>query len=128
MTPRLSSKIFALLILVVVAFELALALGAPWGRVAMGGGVAGALPPRLRLAALAQIVVLGLSALVILHRVGWALPFLRISHRWPAWIVVGLFAVAVVLNTITPSGWERAIWLPVALGLFLTALHVARSN
>ena len=127
MSPRLSAKIFVGLILVVIPFQFGLALGAPWGRIAMGGGFADVLPPPLRWAAMAQIVVLSVAALVVLDRVGWGVTLSRRPPRWAAWSVVALFAVSVLLNAITPSGWERAIWLPVALGLFLTALHVARS-
>lgn len=128
MTPQLSAIVFVGLILVVAAFQLGLALGAPWGGIAMGGAFPGVLPPPLRLAALGQIGVLVLSALVILSRAGCALPSWRAVSRRLAWIVVALFAVGVVLNLITPSGWERLIWTPVALGLLLTSLSVARSR
>ena len=41
------------------------------------------------------------------------------------WVVVGLSAVAVVLNAITRSTIERAIWLPVTLVLLASVLAVA---
>ena len=45
-----------------------------------------------------------------------------------AWIVVGLLALGVVLNLITPSGMERLIWAPVTILMFLCALRVAASD
>lgn len=42
--PIISAYIFSALI-VVAAFQLALALGAPWGEMAMGGKFTGRFPP-----------------------------------------------------------------------------------
>jgi hypothetical protein len=41
------------------------------------------------------------------------------------WVIVGLLAIAVVLNTITRSVVERAIWMPVTIVLFGSTLVVA---
>ena len=41
----------------VVGFQLALALGAPWGAYAMGGAYSGRFPPALRVAAVVQAVL-----------------------------------------------------------------------
>ena len=46
--------VFALVTGLVVAFQVALALGAPWGAYAMGGAFPGRMPPPLRVAALIQ--------------------------------------------------------------------------
>lgn len=128
MTAQLASRIFTGLILVVAAFQLGLALGAPWGKFAMGGAFPGSYPPAMRIVALAQIGVLFAIALVVLSRAGLALPAWRGASRPLAWGIVGLLAVGVVLNLITPSALERVIWAPVALALFLTALRVALSR
>jgi hypothetical protein len=58
----------------VVGFQLALALGAPWGAYAMGGAYPGRFPPALRVAAVVQAVLLGLMAGVVLARAGLMLP------------------------------------------------------
>jgi hypothetical protein len=126
--PRLAARAFAVLMGVVVLFQLALALGAPWGGLAMGGAFPGAYPPAMRVAALAQIVVLVVIGLVVLARAGLVLPRWRPAARWLVWIVVGLTAVGVVLNLITPSPLERLIWAPVTALLFLASLRVALSR
>jgi uncharacterized membrane protein len=128
MSPRFAARLFAGLIALVSAFQLALALGAPWGRYAMGGAYPGVFPPAMRVAAVVQIVVLAGAALVVLSRAGVALPAWRPASRRLVWAVVGLMAVSLVLNLITPSGPERLIWAPVALGLVLSALRVALSS
>jgi hypothetical protein len=125
MSPQLAARIFAVLIGLVVAFQLALALGAPWGAYAMGGAFPGAFPPALRAAAVVQGGVLVLVALVVLSRAGLVLPRWRGVARGLVWAVVGLLAIAVVLNLITPSRMERLIWAPVALALFAASLRVA---
>jgi hypothetical protein len=109
----------------VAAFQLALAAGAPWGRAAMGGRYLGRLPPAMRVASVVQPVILaGLSGLV-LARAGVALPAWRETADPGVWAAVGVSAIAAVLNLITPSRIERAIWGPVALGLLATSVWVA---
>ena len=122
---QLAAQVFAVLTALVVAFQLALAAGAPLGRFAMGGAHPGVFPPRLRVAAVVQAGLLALVALVVLSRAGLVLPDWRAASRWLAWAVVGLMAVAAVLNLITPSRGERMVWGPVTVVLFLAALAVA---
>ena len=128
MNARLAARIFAVLVAMVGVFQLALALGAPWGSFAMGGAFPGAYPPTMRVAALFQIGALLAMALVVLSRAGMALPAWRAVSRGLVWGVVVLAGVAVVLNLITPSPMERLIWAPVASALLLTALCVAVSR
>lgn len=125
MNPRSAAKLFTALIGLVCAFQLALALGAPWGRLAMGGAVDGAFPPALRIAAVIQAAILVGFALVVLCRAGVVLSSWRGASRWLIWVVVALLAAASVLNLITPSAAERAIWAPVAVTLFITCVRVA---
>jgi len=53
------TKIAAILYVVVsigvIAFQIALAAGAPWGAYAMGGAFPGQLPPAMRVTALIQV-------------------------------------------------------------------------
>ena len=65
---RVAAVVFAGLTAVVAAFQLALALGAPWGAYAMGGAFPGVMPAAMRAAAAVQILVLGGVALVVLSR------------------------------------------------------------
>ncbi len=45
--------------------------------------------------------------------------------RVAVWAIVGLMIAALAMNLITPSKWERRIWVPVALGLLASSLMVA---
>jgi len=127
-SARLAARVFAGLTGVVILFQLALALGAPWGSYAMGGAFPGVYPPAMRVAAIVQIAILAAVALVVLARAGVVLPGWARMSRWLAWVVVVFLGVGVILNLITPSGMERLIWAPVAILLFLCGLRVALSR
>jgi len=122
---KLAALVFALLSLVVIVFQLALAMGAPWGAYAMGGAFPGVYPPRLRVAAVVQGAVIGVLALVVLSAGGVVLPALAASYLWLVWVVVVFSALGVVLNAISRSAGERRIWVPVTLGMLVTSLFVA---
>ena len=114
----------AILYSLIAAFQLALALGAPWGKAAFGGAVE---QPglELRASSVVAIVVWSAAALIVLHRVGfnvWA-PLPRKALPVAVWVLFGLSIVSTMLNAITPSALERAIWLPVSL-LLTAALAV----
>ena len=109
----------------VIAFQLALALGAPWGRYAMGGAFPGRFPPAMRIAAIVQAVLIGLLAVSVLSAAGLVLPEIAATFPWLAWVAVVVSAVAVVLNAISRSAGERRIWVPVATVLLVSSLLVA---
>ena len=125
---RVAAIIYAIVALGVVAFQIALAAGVPWGAYAMGGASPGQLPPALRIAVMIQALLLAGMAAVILARVGLVLPgWSQVSH-WLVWIVVALTALSLVLNLITPSAGERAIWAPTLSLLLISSLIVAFSS
>jgi hypothetical protein len=131
--PTLAAAIYTVLTVIVVCFQLALARGAPWGERAMGGKYPGAFPPALRIAAAVQALLLTFVALVVLTRAGVTLPtpfngpgFATFSNG-AIWFVVVLSVVAAVLNTITPSKKERALWAPVTIVQLYCAVVVAWS-
>ncbi len=121
----IAAIIYAVVIVGVVGFQIALAAGAPWGSFAMGGAFPGQFPPALRIAAVVQAVLLLVWAGVVLARAGVALPRWERPSRWLIWFVVAFSAVSLVLNLITPSAGERMIWAPVAFVMLICSLLVA---
>ena len=117
--------VFALVTGFVVAFQVALALGAPWGAYAMGGAFPGRMPPPLRTAALIQAALLGALAVIVLAAAGVVSIPLLDDWPWLIWLPVAVSAVSVVLNASTRSRGERRIWLPVAIVLLLSSVGVA---
>lgn len=106
-----------------IAFQFALAAGAPWGAWAMGGRFPGRLPPAMRFAAVGQALILGLLAVVVLARAG--LVHTGWEGGWRGWAVVAFSAVSLLMNLATPSKVERRLWAPVALLLLASSLTVA---
>jgi hypothetical protein len=128
MRPVLAARLFGALVLLVAAFQLALAAGAPWGALAMGGQFPGRLPAAARAAAVVQAAMLLLFGAIVAARAGLALARWRRASRKLVWVVVAYTVVGVVLNAITPSPKERALWLPVTLVLCACAVAVARER
>ena len=120
-----AALVFGGVVLMVIAFQVALVLGAPWGSYAMGGAFPGRFPPTMRVAAAVQAVLLGLVAGIVLAGANVFGLTLDPALRWLIWLPVGLSAIAVVLNVITPSAGERRIWVPVSLVLLASSLVVA---
>lgn len=115
---------FAVLAALVVAFQVALAAGAPWGRFTQGGAHEGRLPAPARAAAAASAVVLTGLALLILARAGllgdgWH----AVSMPW-AWAAVVVSVLTTLANAASRSRYERAVFLPIALGMSATSLIV----
>jgi hypothetical protein len=127
-TPEIAAWAFSACIAGLTVFQLALAAGAPWGHLAMGGRFPGRFPPAMRVSALVQVAIYAVMAAVVFARAGIALEGWRDVSRIGAWIVVAVSAVAVVLNLITPSKWERILWVPVAVVMLAAALRVALAD
>lgn len=121
----LSALVFAVVAAGVIAFQFALALGAPWGAYAMGGAFPGRYPPPMRAVAIVQAVVIALVALAVLSAAGLVMPDLAVTFPWLIWVVVAFSALAIFLNAISRSAGERRIWVPVAVVLLLSSLVVA---
>ncbi len=127
LTPITTALIFSTFTAVVVLFQLALALGAPWGEMAMGGKYPGRYPPWLRVAAFLQMGLLVFIALIVLIRAGVIFDAFIEFSKSAIWFVVGLCVVAAILNTITPSKKERVLWAPVTIIMVVCAFVVAIS-
>lgn len=121
----IAALIYTVITAGVIVFQLALAVGAPWGEYAMGGAYPGRFPPALRAAAVVQAVLLALMAGIVLARAGLALSGWATASTWLIWFVVAFAVVATILNSITPSARERRIWAPVALVMLACSLTVA---
>jgi hypothetical protein len=126
----LSIPVVVFLAFVVIGslFQLALALGAPLGEYTLGGKFPGKLPPKLRIAALVQILVLFLFAFIVLIRSDMILPNLQVVGRIGIWFVVAFFVLGSVANLSTPSKRERLLWGPTNVILLAVSILIALSS
>jgi len=114
------------LIAVIVVFQLALALGAPWGAAAWGGQHPGVLPMRLRIASgVAAVMIYPLVIAVVLASAGiigddW----LPVDGTLLMWVLAALLGLGAIANFASRSRLERR-WGPVALTVALCCAIIA---
>ena len=122
---RWAAAVAAIGFVLVAGFQVALALGAPWGRAAWGGAHE-RLPSALRVASAFAAVLWAVAALVILARAGfdWSpIPFS--AATWGTWVLFGLLLLGTVMNLASRSRLERLIQTPVAAVLAVLCVLVA---
>ena len=126
-TPRscvLAAHAAAVVLVGIAAFQFALVFGAPWGAYTQGGRTEGALDTSGRLSATVSCAVLLVMASAILARVREG-PLMNAPRRLVtalAWFTTIYAALAVVLNLVTQSSSERAVFAPTAIILFALVL------
>lgn len=117
------------LLLVLTAFQMALALGAPVGQAWWGGRFQGKLPPALRAASAANALAVYPAAIT------YVLASARVvdAHGLPGagavamWVLVGFFSLGTSANLGSRSPVER-LWSPVSLTLAVCCALIALGN
>lgn len=100
----------AVSLLVIGAFQGAIAVGAPWGRAAYGGTRHGTLPGHLRAVSAAAALGYGAGAALILRGTGSP------KARNRAFAGLSLFmSIGTVANGASRSPVERALWTPISV-------------
>ena len=117
----LPGYLFAACVTIVVLFQFALIIGAPWGHLAMGGRYPGQFPPALRVAAFVQSVLLTFLALIVLTKAGIMFPDHYASATIAIWVVTIVSGLSLIMNLATPSKWERILWAPIAFTMLMTS-------
>jgi hypothetical protein len=126
MLVTVSAIIFAVLTGIVIIFQGCLAAGVPWGEASMGGRYPGKYPPKMRVVAVMNMVILSFIAAVVLSVADLLFTRLKPISSIVIWVIVVFFIIGTIMNTITPSKIER-IWAPVTLFQLITSLIVAIS-
>ena len=115
--------IAVVLLAVTWAFQVGLALGAPWGAAAWGGQHPGRLPSRLRIASGVAAVLL-YPAILLLVLDTSTVADLGLVEGGAAqvlmWVIAGFFGLGTLANAASRSPAERG-WAPVALGVAICA-------
>lgn len=122
--PRRWRTAFAVFAAGVGVFELALALGAPWGAAAWGGANAGVLPLGYRVASGVTALLWGAVAAVSAGRLVGSAGRRRMLLAIAAYCTLGIG-----INAVSPSTTERAVWVPltaVGAGIAWMAWREAR--
>ncbi|QCY47316.1 hypothetical protein GcLGCM259_1586 [Glutamicibacter creatinolyticus] len=118
-------SLFVGLVALLIAFQVTLALGTPWGRLAWGGQHAGKLPLGYRIASAASILVYGFIAALALDAGGAINLFPSGFSHIAMWVVFGYLTLGTLMNALSRSKPERFVMTPVALSLAFLALIIA---
>ena len=110
----------------VALFQIALALGAPWGEYAYGGARVGKLPVGFRINSVVSTFVMLAQTGHYLAQLGVFEPLLDpAGNNVVNWVLVGFTGLAAIANNITRSKKERAVWAIPTILMFIAALLVA---
>ncbi|GAA4403951.1 hypothetical protein GCM10023168_15940 [Fodinibacter luteus] len=107
----------------VTAFQLALAAGAPWGRLAWGGGHEGTLPIELRVSSGVAALLWGAATVAVAAERPRSARGQRVLLRG----LGGVCGLGAALNLASPSRAERAVWAPVSAAAAVLTWRVARA-
>jgi hypothetical protein len=110
-------------------FQAALAAGAPWGHAAWGGEEAHLSAAQRGASAVAAVVYVA-ATLIVLGRAGiWRAHPNAIVFRWGTWLLAVVMLLGAVPNFASQNRWENVIFGPLALVLAglcgLVARHAA---
>ncbi|SEB61039.1 hypothetical protein SAMN04489806_1277 [Paramicrobacterium humi] len=117
--------VFVVLLGLLALFQLALALGAPWGRFAWGGQHRGVLPAGKRVGSGVTVLVYVVIALIALDKAALIDIFPSAFSSVGMWVVFAFLVLSVLMNAISRSKPERVTMTPVSLLLAALALLVA---
>lgn len=125
---ELAAVIATCLLGLLVVFQLFLAIGAPWGSAAYGGGHPGVLPLGLRLNSLVfGLIGYPVAMLYVLDAGGVVdTEWLPGSRTVAMWVLVVFFGLGTLANFASRSRVERW-WGPVALALAVCCGLIATS-
>lgn len=127
MTTTLIAHIFTFLMMITLLFQLALVVGMPWGKLTLGGKYRGALPKNKRWIPVLSVFLLFSFAIIVEIKAGYLLSGWKDFSDIAIWVVVTYCGLGVLANSVTPSKWERIIWLPVVILALISSLIVALS-
>ena len=113
-------------LVLLMCFQLLLALGKPMGRAAWGGEHR-VLPTNLRWSSLAAVFILALAAWMVLARAGLVLPAANVlAIKILTWVFTGYFLFSTIMNILSRSPLERFIMTPAAVVIGVCFAWVAR--
>ena len=120
MNSQQFAHIHSLCIVIIIIFHICLMIGKPWGHLTMAGRFQGELPFKMKLFSGLSILILFFIATIVeigsgnLLSVSRDLRYIMLSMA----LIFNVFQT--ILHTITPSKWERILWLPIILIMLCT--------
>lgn len=123
MIITIAAIVYSILNFIVILFQLGLALGMPWGAASMGGKFPGKYPPKMRLVAIINVLLLTFFSVVVMIEARLMDNIIGYTN-YLIWVIVAFSTIGVILNSITPSKIEK-IWAPLAFIQLIASLIIA---
>jgi hypothetical protein len=120
----IAAVVAALALAAIAVFQVLGAAGRPVGHFLWGGSHR-VLPRRLRIGSALSIPLYAAFSVVLLSRAGVLAGGETVLVQVLAWILVGYFALGILMNAISRSRPERAVMTPLCLLLAASSLIVA---
>lgn len=111
---------------ILAAVQAGAAAGAPWGRL-LWRGEHRVLPPRLRAASAAAVVLYVGFAYVLLSRAGWFSSAPSLAVRIGTWVLAAYFALGIAMNLASKSAGERWTMAPASALLAAASIVISVS-
>ena len=84
----ISAIIFTVFTGIVILFQGCLAAGLPWGKASMGGKYPGTYPPKMRIVAVVNMLLLSFIAAIVLSEANLMFPQLKAISGVGIWVIV----------------------------------------
>lgn len=124
-SSQIASWVLIFIFAVMFIFQMLLAFGAPFGRLAWGGEYK-ILPKKLRVGSFISAIIFILAEIVVMEKVNKIhainQPILAVIFNW---FLVVLFAFSTIVNILSKSKWEKRIMTPIAFIIFLLCIIIA---
>lgn len=118
--------VLAGIFLAVAGFQIAIVAGAPVGAYAYGGFTSGTVPFRLRVTSIFSALLLLAFAGHVLAHTGLVPPLAPAALSGVIdWVIVGFSGLGVIMNLLSSSVRERALWTPVLVVSLVCATFLA---
>lgn len=121
----IAGAVGGLVTLALMVFQICLAAGAPWGRLAWGGAHE-RLPRTLRIgSAISAAVMAALTWYYLSWAFDWPPVLPEAARTMTAWVLVALFSAGTLMNAASRSRPERLVMTPVNVVLLACSLSIA---
>lgn len=122
MNSQYLAHLHSLCVLILIAFHICLIIGKPWGHLTIAGKFRGELPVKMKMFSGLSIFILFSVALMV--EIGSGNIVLGTKSLKQKFLISAIVfnIIQTILHIITPSKWERILWLPIISIMLICSL------
>ena len=124
MISQYLAHLHSLCIFILIAFHICLILGKPWGHLTMAGKFHRELPVKMKMfSGLSILILFSVALFVEIGSGNIVFGSQNLRQNFLISAIVFNF-IQTILHIITPSKWERVLWLPIILIMLICSLMI----